>query len=268
MDAQLTGRIAVITGGSPGIGKATALRFANAGARIVIADLKSSGVEDEIRGTHGEDRATFVACNVTDEAQIEDLFKQAARWGDGRVDISCHYAGVTTEVGTSFAHRTHDLPTELFDRTMLVNARGVFLCCRYAIQQMLVQDPLAPNARGECTRGWIVNAASTVGTVAHPNALAYTTSKFAVVGMTKQMAIDYAKDRIHVNAVCPGFVDTPMIGPCVQEQEGRDALAAKHPWNALGRPEDIADAALFLCSDGAMWITGHTMMIDGAYTCW
>lgn len=95
---------------------------------------------------------------------------------------------------------------------------------------------------------------------------AYTPSKFAVVGMTKQMAIDYAKDRIHVNAVCPGFVETPMIGHITADEQLAANVAARHPWNALGRPEDIADAALFLCSDESAWITGHSLVVDGAYT--
>lgn len=135
---------------------------------------------------------------------------------------------------------------------------------------MMEQEPREPNARGERTRGWIVNASSMLGLIGHQNTSCYTPSKHtnyrkeltitnfdteiakhAVVGMTKQMALDYAQDRIHINALCPGFVDSPMISFFTADPEARAGLAAKHPWNALGRPEDVADAALFLASDEA-----------------
>ncbi|KAK3637255.1 hypothetical protein LTR56_013793 [Elasticomyces elasticus] len=270
MDSRLNGRIAVITGASSGLGKATAIRFANSGARIVCADLKSSGVEDEINAQHGKDRAIFIACNVSEESQIEALIKQSAEWG-GRIDIMCNYAGIAAETAHGIAQgagaRCHDFPTEEFDRTMTINCRGVWLCCKYALKQMLVQEPREANARGERTRGWIVNAASMLGVIGIANTPAYTTSKHAVVGLTKQMAIDYAQDRIHINALCPGFVQSPMIQHYTDNPETKATLAAQHPWNALGRAEDIADAALFLASDEAAWITGHSLVIDGGYTC-
>lgn len=200
MDQRLQDRIAVITGASSGIGKATALRFANSGARVVCADLKSSGVEDEIVKKHGDGRATFTQCDVTQESQIENLVHEAVKWG-GRLDIMCNYAGIATEGAhvSKGGVRAHDCPTEDFDRTLAINTRGVFLCCKYALKQMLVQSPREPNARGDRTRGWIVNAASIFGMVGAANTPCYSTSKHAVVGMTKQMALDYAKDRIHVS---------------------------------------------------------------------
>ncbi|KAK0277210.1 hypothetical protein LTR35_010120 [Friedmanniomyces endolithicus] len=270
MDSRLSGRIAVITGASSGLGKATAIRFANSGARVVCSDLKSVGVEDEINKQHGKDRATFIKCNVGEESDIEALIKQAASWG-GRVDILCNYAGIAAETAHGIAHgaapRCHDFPTSGFDQTMTINCRGVWLCCKYALKQMLAQEPREANARGERTRGWIINAASMLGLIGLANTPAYTTSKHAVVGMTKQMAIDYAEDRIHINALAPGFVKSPMIQTYLDDPGTETALAARHPWNALGRPEDIADAALFLASDEAAWISGHSLVIDGAYTC-
>ncbi|KAK3073585.1 hypothetical protein LTR53_004684 [Teratosphaeriaceae sp. CCFEE 6253] len=266
MDSRLAGRVAVITGASSGLGKATALRFANSGAKIVCADLRSTGVEEEINKQHGDGRATFVECNVSEESQIEALVKKAAEWG-GRLDIMCNYAGIAVETSHAMAARCDNLPTEEFDRAMSINCRGVWLCCKYALKQMLAQEPRDANARGERTRGWIVNAASMLGLVAKANTPAYTVSKFAVVGMTKQMAIDYAKDRIHINAVCPGFVESPMIQYFLEDPEVKAGLSAEHPWNALGKAEDVADAALFLASDEAAWITGHSLVIDGAYTC-
>ena len=158
-----------------------------------------------------------------------------------------------------------------FDRTHAVNERGVWLCCKYALKQMMAQEPREANARGEKTRGWIVNAASMLGLIglAHGNSyvpgtltsirirpwadrltlLSQSIAKHAVVGMTKQMAIDYAKDRIHINCLCPGFVESPMIAALTSEAQAKEGLAAAHPWNALGTPEDVAGAALFLCSD-------------------
>ena len=198
IDNRLKDRIAVITGASSGLGKATAIRFANSRARIVCADLRSTGVEDEINSQHGKDRAIFVECNVAEESEIEAMVKSATEWG-GRVDIICNYAGVATETVDGIMYRCHDLPTPLFDKTMTINSRGVWLCCKYALRQMLAQEPREPNARGERTRGWIINAASVLGLRGRTHTTAYTTSKHAVVGMTKQMATDYATDRIHVS---------------------------------------------------------------------
>lgn len=162
MDNRLQGRIAIITGASSGIGKATAVRFANAGARVVIADLRSSGVEDQINNQHGEGPAIFVACNVCHETEIENLVTKTVEWA-GRLDIICNYAGVATETQYNFAVRCHTMETKHFDQDMEVNCRGVWLCCKYALRQMMEQEPREPNARGDRTRGWIINAASIAG---------------------------------------------------------------------------------------------------------
>ncbi|KAK5166901.1 uncharacterized protein LTR77_007630 [Saxophila tyrrhenica] len=256
---------AIITGGGSGLGKATALRFADSGARIVVGDLTSNGVEKEINDKHGSDKAIFVKCDVSKEDDIANMVRKAAEWG-GRLDIICNYAGITVEIGQGMNKRVHEVDVADFDKLHNINTRGVWLCCKHALGQMMKQEPRAANARGEQTRGWIVNAASMLGLVAYPNTTAYVPSKHAVVGMTKQMALDYARDRIHVNALCPGFVESPMISGLTADAAVREPLAASHPWNALGRPEDVADAAVFLCSDEAAWVTGHSMVIDGGYT--
>lgn len=145
-----------------GLGRATALRFADAGARVVCADLKdSSNIEKEIRSKHGDKSAVFIACNVTDETAIAELVKGVVAWG-GRLDIMCNYAGVGVEARWGLSLRAHETPTEAFDEAMSINTRGVWLSCKYALQQMLAQEPREPNARGERTRGWILNAASMV----------------------------------------------------------------------------------------------------------
>ena len=167
-DSRLQGRICVITGGSSGLGRATCLKFAASGARIIVADLKSSSVEDEITAQHGKDAAIFVPCDVTKEDQIKSLIQEAVKFG-GRLDILCTYAGVALEASKyGMDVRAHTIETSDWDLEMGVNARGVWLCCKYALQQMLAQEPRPPNARGERTRGWIVNAARMLGCVFLP----------------------------------------------------------------------------------------------------
>ncbi|KAK3173835.1 hypothetical protein Dsin_032875 [Dipteronia sinensis] len=250
MDTRLEGRIVCITGASSGLGRATALRFAASGARIVCADLRQAAepVETEIKQKYGDDRAIFVQVDVCEESQIEAMIKKTVEWA-GRLDIICNYAGLATEAAHDPRQRLHETSTADLDKTLAINLRGVWICCKYAIIQMLAQEPLPENARGERTRGKIINAASMLGLVAIGGTPNYVPSKHAVVGLTKQIALDYAQDRIHANALCPGFIDTPLIASLVADPEAKKQLAAAHPWNSLGKSEDIADAALFLASD-------------------
>jgi NAD(P)-dependent dehydrogenase (short-subunit alcohol dehydrogenase family) len=163
-DERLKGRIAIITGGSSGIGMATAFKFANSGAKIIVADLRSSGVEVKIRQQHGKAAATFVSCDVTKESEIETLVEKAVQWGGAnRLDVLCNFAGIAAEAELPSPPRCHTLETEIFDRTIAVNSRGTWLCCKYVLKQMMEQEPREANARGERIRGWIVNTASVVG---------------------------------------------------------------------------------------------------------
>lgn len=166
VDSRLKDRIAVITGGSSGIGKATAIKFANSGAKVVIADVKSSGVEEQIQKLHGADLAIFISCDVSQENDIQQLIQKTVEWA-GRLDIICNYAGIAAELAYDFPVRCHTMETKDFDRTMDINCRGTWLCCKYAIKQMMEQEPREPNARGDRTRGWIVNAASIAGYDVH-----------------------------------------------------------------------------------------------------
>lgn len=165
MDERLKDRIAVITGASSGIGKATALCFANSGARIVIADLESSGTEEEIASKHGKDRATFIKCDVTKEDDIAEMVAGAVKWG-GRLDIMCNFAGIAIETSYDAPKRAHEMDVKDYDLVNSINNRGVWLCCKHALKQMLEQEPRAANARGDRARGWIVNAASMLGLIA------------------------------------------------------------------------------------------------------
>ncbi len=199
-----------------------AFKFASAGARVVCADLRPDArpmaahkhppipTHEAIAETYGKDKAIFVQVDATDEKQIENLVKKAAGWG-GRLDIMCNNAGISTEVESGLSLRIHDTPTENYDRTHAINQKAVWLGCKYAIIQMLAQEPRAPNARGDRPRGWIINTASMLGLIGLSNGPCYVPTKHAVVGITKQVAIDYAKDRIHCNALCPGFVERYVL---------------------------------------------------------
>lgn len=164
MDTRLKDRIAIITGASSGIGRATALRFAACGAKIIVADLKSSGTEDDINKAHGPDRATFIKCDVTQEDQIAGLISNAVKWG-GRLDIMCNFAGIAVETSYDVPKRAHEMDVKDYDLVYSINERGLWLCCKWALKQMLAQEPREANARGDRARGWIVNAASMLGLI-------------------------------------------------------------------------------------------------------
>ncbi|KAG8674024.1 hypothetical protein FPOAC1_007343 [Fusarium poae] len=217
MGTRLKDRIAIITGASSGLGKGIALTFAASGARIVCADLKSVGVEQEITAKHGENTAIFVKCDVTKEGEIQHLIQEAVRFG-GRLDIICNFAGVAKETNPQKRNlRAHEASTEDFDLTLAVNTRGLFLCCKRP-QGITVPDY-------------------------------------------------YAQNKIHVNAICPGFVATGMTAPgeSVGSDEFSERIKSLHPWREVGYAEDMANGALFLCSDESAWITGHPLVVDGGY---
>lgn len=248
---RLKDRTAIVTGGASGIGKAIAVRFAEEGARVIVADITDEPAEggektvDTIAKAGGT--VEFISCDVT---RSEDL--EAAVALAGHLDIMVNNAAVRSPM------RLHETSEEEWDRVMAVNAKGVFLGCRAAIRQMLTQE-----MRGE-VRGRIVNLASQHGMVRSPNAFCYGVGKATVVYMTRQIAGDYAKDGIVCNAVAPGKILTGRGGRAVAPE----VLAYSHsrtPWPRLGRPADVANAALFLASDEATFITGENLMVDGGW---
>lgn len=252
---RLKDRSAIVTGGASGIGRAIALAYAAEGARVLVADLRETPLEGG-RATHeaiaeagGE--ALFETCDVSSAADIERIVAHAVRaWGG--LDIMVNNAA--TFAGTPLLETTE----EAWNRVLAVNATGVFLGCRAAVAQMLKQEP-----RGE-VRGRILNISSQHGMIACPGDIAYGTGKAAAVYMTRQIAADYAAHGIVCNAIAPGKIVTGNSDSDFDEA----ALAysrARTPWPRLGRPGDIAGAAVFLASDEASYITGHNLMVDGGW---
>jgi NAD(P)-dependent dehydrogenase (short-subunit alcohol dehydrogenase family) len=250
MDA-LKGKRALVTGGASGIGRAIALLFAQEGAAVVVADLDAThgqAVADEIKVQGGQ--ALFVACDVTKAVDCEQAVRQAAE-AFGGLDV------VVNNAGTTVRRSVVDLEEADWDRVMAVNAKSVYLVSKAAI-------PVMQRAgRG----GSIVNVSSGWGLVGGANAAVYCASKGAVVLLTKAMALDFAADNIRVNCLAPGDTDTPMLrdeaSQLGQPEAGFMADAASRPLGRVGTPEEIAQAALFLASDAASFVTGAVLVVDG-----
>ncbi|MBF6590696.1 MAG: SDR family oxidoreductase [Ktedonobacterales bacterium] len=248
MVGELAAKVALVTGGGSGIGRATALAFARAGARVVVADVLAEGGEETVRtiqGAGGE--ALFVRCDVTVAAEVEALVARAVATY-GRLECAFNNAGIGGGLGA-----TAECTEENFDRVLAVNLKGVFLCMREEIRQMLTQGG-----------GAIVNTASAAGLVGAQGIPAYAASKHGVVGLTKTAAVEYARKRIRVNAVCPGWIQTPMLGQVgADNPKFETGIVRFHPIGRLGTPEEVAAAVVWLCSDAASFVTGLNMSVDG-----
>ncbi|ODM20806.1 hypothetical protein SI65_03859 [Aspergillus cristatus] len=257
--------VAVVTGaGGTGIGAATAKAFAAAGCkRIAITDLNEASLQqtaDAILSAYPETQLVVRPGNIADETFVES-FMQGAILMLGRIDYAVNCAGIL-----GGGQRSTETTAESFDRINDVNYRGCWLCSRAELKQMLKQDPLpSHDPDREPQRGSIVNVASQLGIVGRPEAPAYCGSKAAVIGMTRSDAIDYSKDGIRVNCVCPGLVETPMT---VQSEESRERFRPAveiAPMKRMGKPAEIADSILFLCSTQASFVQGHALVVDGGY---
>ncbi|MBI5256500.1 MAG: SDR family oxidoreductase [Burkholderiales bacterium] len=249
MSSGFHGKVALVTGGAGGIGRATALAFAQEGAQVAVVDIHGAAaqaVADEITAAGGQ--AIGIATDVSRGEQVEAMVAQVvARFG--RLDIAFNNAAIDIE------HEALDKATEeMFDRLMSVNVKGVWLCLKHEIAQMLRQ--------GE--GGAIVNTSSIGGQKAAPRQPLYGATKHAVIGLTKAAAIEYGRKGIRVNAVCPGVIRTEMMERAIARAPKRQQYIDRiHPIGRLGEAEDIARAVLFLCSDDAAFILGHPLAVDG-----
>jgi len=264
---RLHGKVCIVTGSSSGLGRAIALAYAREGGLLVCADLKPEAHADvsaertvntdELIRQNGQ-RALFVQTDVSKAESVENLVRQAAA-EYGRVDVLVNNAGISLEAGQPPA-KIHETAEDVWDTTMAVNAKSVFLGCKYGIAQMLRQD-----LRSSGDRGWIINMSSIYGLVGGYYTSSYCASKGAVSNLTRQVALDYAESRIHCNAICPGYTETSILLNTIK-QHNREDIQAKHPLRGIGSPEDLAGAAIFLASDEARWITGVCLPVDGGYT--
>lgn len=247
---RLEGKVALITGASSGLGRTGAERFASEGARVVIADV-SDGDEavEAIAAAGGE--ASFVACDVTDEESVKAAVEHSVETF-GTLDILYNNAGVMLSEDDD----PTNTPTAIYQKTMDINVLGSLLTCKYAIPQMLEQGG-----------GSIINVASFV---AHLGAatpqIAYTASKGAVLAMTREIAVIYARRGIRANALCPGPILTPMLAKFLSDDAKRNRRLVHVPMGRFGDPIEIANGALFLASDESSWMTGQSLIIDGGIT--
>jgi NAD(P)-dependent dehydrogenase (short-subunit alcohol dehydrogenase family) len=254
----LKGKCFIVTGASSGIGWACAARLIGEGAQVMGADIvEAPGSPPDPSGKPASKTAwSFHLVDVADEESVVELVASAVRFG-GRIDGVVHAAGVAG------GGPVHLLPYGEWDRIVRVNLTGTFLVAKHVIDTMLAQP-----AR-EGSRGAVVTIASIEGLEGTAGGSAYSASKGGVVLLTKSMAIDYAGRGIRVNAICPGFIDTPMTqrvfeGPGIEASKA--GAIAEHKLHRMGRPEEIAAAAAFLLSDDASFITGHALPVDGGYT--
>ena len=247
MAGRFEGKVALITGGASGIGRATALAFAREGAKVAVADMVVEGGNETVHAIEQSgSQAIFIRTDVSVTAEVEAMVNKVVETY-GRLDCAHNNAGIE---GVTVS--TVDYPEEVFDRVMSINVKGVWLCMKYEIPQMIKQGG-----------GAIVNTSSTAGLVGDLNMSAYNASKHGVLGLTKCAAIENSAKGVRINAVCPGAIDTPMI-----DRLFAGDVSEKRRWGSkglLGDPEEVAAVVVWLCSDAASFVTGHPMSVDGGY---
>ena len=249
MTGMLDGKVALVTGGSSGIGRAAAVAFAREGARVTVADVNLAGGEetvDRIRGSGGQ--AVFVRTDVSKAVDVEAMVARTVE-AYGRLDCAFNNAGIVGD--RSFIH-VH--PEKMWDLVISIHLKGVWLCMKYEITHMLEQGG-----------GAIVNTSSVAGMVGYAGASPYVAAKHGIVGLTKTAALEYARKGIRANAISPGWTRTELIDHLIGTPEQEERIGARHPMGRLCEPEEIAEAAAWLCSDTASFVTGAVLPVDGGF---
>jgi NAD(P)-dependent dehydrogenase (short-subunit alcohol dehydrogenase family) len=250
MEAELKGKVALVTGGTSGIGRTTALAFAKAGAKVVVSgrrEKEGNETIEAIRGAGGD--GFFVKSDVSQALQVEKLIQTLVDHF-GRLDMAFNNAGIEGVWVPIVRQEESD-----WDRTIGINLKGVWLCLKYEMRQMLMQGG----------GGAIVNMASVTGLAGAAGAAAYSASKHGVIGLTKSAALENARSGIRINAVCPAVVETEMSDRLFGAPKVHQIILNSHPIGRFGRPEEIAEAVVWMCSDRASFMTGHTLVLDGGF---
>jgi NAD(P)-dependent dehydrogenase (short-subunit alcohol dehydrogenase family) len=254
MTRDLEGKSALVTGGASGIGRATALAFAREGARVAVADIMQDAAQrtvNEIKAMGGD--ALAIACDVTDDDAIKAMIAATVD-AFGSLDCAFNNAGIAPYQVNAGGQKIADVAPEAWRRLIDVNLTGVWLCLRHEVAQM----------RAQGSGGVIINTASILGLVGTATSSAYVAAKHGVVGLTKVAAADHAEDNIRVNAVCPGYIETPMTEETMRRRGER--IMARVPMARMGKAAEIAEAVVWLCSPKASFVTGVSWAVDGGYT--
>lgn len=251
MEKIFDGKVALVTGGSFGIGQATAVAFAARGASVVVADWiedKEQKTMSLMQEANPTGQYQFITCDVSDSNSVQAMVEQTISTY-GRLDFAYNNAGIEGTQAT-----VQDCTEENWDKTIAINLKGVWLCMKYEIPHILKQG------------GAIVNCASVAGLIGFAGLPAYVASKHAVVGLTKSAALENAQKGIRINAVCPGVIHTDMIDRVTgKDKEIEKQYISMEPIGRMGKPSEVADAVIWLCSDASSFITGHAMAVDGGW---
>jgi NAD(P)-dependent dehydrogenase (short-subunit alcohol dehydrogenase family) len=257
MAGMLEGKSALITGGGGGIGRATALIFAREGARLAIADAVATAAEETVALVNqAGGQAIALAGDVTDSEAVQAMIAAVVS-AYGRLDCAFNNAGIAGYQVDASGKKTHEWADESFDRMIGVNLKGVWLCMKHEIIQMLAQGG------GTTGGGVIVNTGSIAGLIGLPTSSAYVATKHGVLGLTKTAALEYAQDGIRVNAVCPGYIETKMTEDTMRRRG--EQLMQQVPFRRMGKPEEIGEMVLFLCSERSSYVSGACYNVDGGY---